>query len=256
MSGFDWVHILLARVEGPINLGLIARAMANTGFGRLHFSGPLRGDEEPARRFAVHAGGLLARAERAGDLDELVRPCDRIVGFTPRLPWADGRDLPFEELGATVARWTAEGRRTGLLFGNEAHGLNNEELARCDRRVALPTSADYPSMNLAMAVAGALWPVRLALLASEGSRVAAPRVALVDGSRKDLLARKLNGLVDAMDFLGDDDPDGIRQELELIFRGREWTEREWRLLIALFNKAASRYRALEARGEGDRSKRS
>ena len=39
-----------------------------------------------------------------------------------------------------------------ILFGREDNGLSNEELARCNVHVRIPSSAEYGSLNLAMAV--------------------------------------------------------------------------------------------------------
>lgn len=39
-----------------------------------------------------------------------------------------------------------------LVFGNETSGLSNDELARCQRLVAIPSNPAYGSLNLAAAV--------------------------------------------------------------------------------------------------------
>ncbi|TVR09507.1 MAG: hypothetical protein EA401_12910 [Planctomycetota bacterium] len=44
-------------------------------------------------------------------------------------------------------------RRLALVFGNEAHGLNRDELAQCHILLHLDTWGDYSSYNLASAVA-------------------------------------------------------------------------------------------------------
>jgi RNA methyltransferase, TrmH family len=47
-----------------------------------------------------------------------------------------------------------------LAFGSERHGLGDELLARADRRVAIPMRAGVSSLNLATAVAVALYAAR------------------------------------------------------------------------------------------------
>ncbi|MEO0814843.1 MAG: TrmH family RNA methyltransferase, partial [Myxococcota bacterium] len=54
-------------------------------------------------------------------------------------------------------------RRVALVFGNEADGLDNDELRRCQATVHLPTFGDYPSYNLSMAVAVTLFTLRTTL---------------------------------------------------------------------------------------------
>jgi tRNA/rRNA methyltransferase len=45
------------------------------------------------------------------------------------------------------------GQRVAVLFGPERTGLENEEVALADAILTVPTSASYPSLNLAQAVA-------------------------------------------------------------------------------------------------------
>jgi TrmH family RNA methyltransferase len=57
-------------------------------------------------------------------------------------------DLPDPKaLPATVA----------IIFGRESVGLTNDEVSLCDIAFAIPTSPDYPSMNLSHAVAVTLY---------------------------------------------------------------------------------------------------
>ena len=42
--------------------------------------------------------------------------------------------------------------RAALLFGSERYGLANEDLQYCNLLVRIPASAEYCSLNLAMAV--------------------------------------------------------------------------------------------------------
>jgi TrmH family RNA methyltransferase len=39
-----------------------------------------------------------------------------------------------------------------VVFGSERYGLTNEELARCNALVTIPTSTEYSSLNIGMAV--------------------------------------------------------------------------------------------------------
>ncbi len=51
----------------------------------------------------------------------------------------------------------ASGRRTGWLFGNEAHGLSAEDLALADKCIRIPIRGRAESLNLAAAVAVCLY---------------------------------------------------------------------------------------------------
>ena len=46
-----------------------------------------------------------------------------------------------------------QGQRLALVFGNEADGLNNDELGQCQACLQLPMPGDFKSFNLSHAVA-------------------------------------------------------------------------------------------------------
>ena len=62
-----------------------------------------------------------------------------------------GEAVGLPDLAQTVAKRQA--KRVALVFGNEADGLNADELACCPIHLHLETPGDYPSYNLANAVA-------------------------------------------------------------------------------------------------------
>src|SRR3954467_8264591 len=49
-----------------------------------------------------------------------------------------------------------------IVFGSERSGLSNEELARCQAILHIPTRTDAPSMNLGQAAAVVLYEMRRA----------------------------------------------------------------------------------------------
>lgn len=241
MSMQAQVWVLLHRIEGPVNLGFICRAMANTGFSRLRFTGPLDGSEADAQRFAVHARPMLQSAVRCESLAQLQRNLTRVYGFSPRAPWDDGRNLSMDGFLVQAQRDLAAGHRLGLLFGNEAHGLDNEALSICNYRVCLPAVSDYVSMNLAQAVMVTLWEL-MRHTSEADARGKAATLATVD--EKARLADRCLEFAAAMDFTGSQNPQGIEREFRGLFHRRDWTEREIQLLMGLFAKGRTRYQAL------------
>ena len=220
--------------------------MANTGFGRLRFTGALNKHHPEARKFAVHADRILEDAVEAVDFSALIADVDLLVGLSPRTPWADGKSLSWSDFPARAAAWGRAGRSVGLLFGNEAHGLSNHDLAHCHFRLAIPTHDHYVSMNLAQAVLVVLWELFGALRGTEVSPPPAPP-EWVSMAEKDLLLDGLKGFLEQMAFLNPQNPDHLWREIVPIFRSRDWTQREWQLLIAMFQKGRSRYEALKVK---------
>ncbi|MDJ0837029.1 MAG: RNA methyltransferase [Acidobacteriota bacterium] len=234
--------ILLHNIEGPVNLGGVCRAMANTGFKNLAFTGELTGREDDARRFAVHAREILDGARIHDDFAALIEDRDMLFGFTPRNPWDDGRGLDLEGFHAAFNLALKHGRRIGLLFGNEQRGLENAQLARCHFRVALPTADEYASMNLAQAVLVVLWELRRRHDAGHlkaGQQV--PEIATAE-ERKALLDN-IYRYLETIEFLNPQNPEQIWIEVQPLFASRNWTKRELTLLHAVFGKGRSRYLA-------------
>ena len=234
-------RILLHNVEGPVNLGSTARVMANMGFNDLGYTGVLTGSEKEVILFALKAFPIIESAEKYEDLESMIADCQVLIGFTPRDPWPDGKSLGYCDFAEHVRESGVRGLKIGFLFGNEAHGLNNEDLTHCNYRVALPTSDHFPSMNLSHAVLSALLPLRMNTLEYE---IEKPAPSYVDMSKKKQLTDKIFDFLDAIDYLGKEPSSSTRHELEAIWKARQWTERECNLLLGVFNKANVRSRLL------------
>jgi len=58
------------------------------------------------------------------------------------------------DLESFVKKFSNKGfpKKTSILFGREPSGLTREELKLCDMILYIPTSTEYPSLNLSMAV--------------------------------------------------------------------------------------------------------
>ncbi len=135
------------------NVGFAARAIKNFGFSRLVLVDPCPlGDDALAR--AAHASDILKKA-RICSLEEVFSESDITVATTGevgktvchpmRMPYYSPREL--REMLSGV-RGTVS-----ILFGRENWGLNNDEIRRSDIICTIPTSPDYPIMNLSHAVA-------------------------------------------------------------------------------------------------------
>lgn len=235
---------MLHRVEGPINLGSVCRAMANTGYRRLRFSGGLSKRHVEARKYALHAKAILENAEHRDSLAELLAEVDVIYAFTPRSPWPDNRDIDLASLRTRYAGDMRQSRTVALLFGNEADGLSNDDLARCHFRVALPTHADYLSLNLAQAVMVVLWELYHHRDEGEDERAEWPQQKPLEpasAAEKIALLEKVRDFLDSLELLNPQNPERIWREIFPIFNTRTWSRREVSLLQIIFSKGRGRY---------------
>ena len=145
------IRIVLVEPSHPGNIGAVARAMKTMGLGRLVLVAPEQFPDPQATWRAVSAADLLEAAVVVDTLDEAIGDCGFVVGASAkdrRIPW------PVLDARRSAADIAAASQHTevAILFGREDNGLNNAELMRCNLHLAIPTSAAYSSLNLAMAV--------------------------------------------------------------------------------------------------------
>lgn len=146
--------VVLVRTHSPGNLGSAGRAAKCFG-ASLALLDPRTDRSHPdALAFASGAEDLLAGAQILTEWEEIASRADRVVALSS-LRGRAARGLPpatsWPNLRADGAR-----RSVALVFGPERSGLTREELERCDARISLPTSAEFPTLNLAQSVAAAL----------------------------------------------------------------------------------------------------
>jgi tRNA C32,U32 (ribose-2'-O)-methylase TrmJ len=183
---FGRVCVVLVRARNPSNIGAVARAMHDFGFGALRvvneFAPPLE-----AAKSAVDASAVIASAVSYASVADAVADCTLVIGTTA----VGERDVQHELLrlaeagprirrelrreptladdagkdGAPNSTPSAEARcgggRVTILFGSEKTGLSNDELSHCNWLLTIPMheheGVRHPSMNLGQAVAVCLY---------------------------------------------------------------------------------------------------
>jgi len=143
--------VLVAPVyEG--NVGFCARVMKNFGFSRLVLVDPCPlGNEAKAR--ASHAQDVLAAAETC-TMEEVFSRSNIVVATTGTVSKSvcHSMRMPFYSPKELRGRIADAGGRISILFGRENWGLNNEEVKQSDMICTIPTSEEYPILNLSHAV--------------------------------------------------------------------------------------------------------
>jgi tRNA/rRNA methyltransferase len=143
--------------RNPLNIGAVARAMANFGFSRLTVVAPYEPHWREARS-AIGAPDLLQNANNTERLAEAVKDCTLVLGtgtLTHRKPEQPVVSLP--ALPTLVHNELAGNGRIALVFGPEKHGLTRDDLSCCHLLVEIPTDSRQPSMNLGQAAAVCLY---------------------------------------------------------------------------------------------------
>ena len=148
---FEQIRVVLVRPRRGGNVGQVARAMKNMGLSDLRVVAPRTPVGKVGARMAAHAGDVLAARHTVATLGEAVADCVLTIGTVGRDTARHEKPLGPEDFVSQALEAAARGP-VALVFGPEDHGLSNAELDQCQRFVTLPTSPEYPSLNLAQAV--------------------------------------------------------------------------------------------------------
>jgi len=150
-----WIVVLVSPKE-PGNVGGVARVVKNLGAGGLRVVAPRCEVNGPdSRRFSSGAAELLRAAPVFETLAEAIADRELVIGLTG----VNGRHHRVdcvELVPQSLLRQRGAVARGALVFGREESGMEGAELELCHFLWSLPTSPDFPSLNLVQAVGIAL----------------------------------------------------------------------------------------------------
>lgn len=146
----DHIRIVLVKTSHPGNIGATARAMKNMGLKHLYLVDPESFPHDDATRRSTGAAEILENATVTSDLMGAIGDCTLVYGTSAR-----GRTLPWplttpKEIAPEAVQNNLE--KIAIVFGRESSGLNNQELALCQKHIWIPTAAEFSSLNLSQAV--------------------------------------------------------------------------------------------------------
>ena len=242
------VEVVLVSPRNPLNIGAVARAMANFSFSRLTVVAPYEPHWREARS-AVGAPDLLRHATEAATLSEAVAGCTFVAGTgtrTHRQPQQPVLLLP--EAAPIFAKQTAAGR-TALVFGPEKHGLTRDDLSWCHSLVEIPTDPRQPSMNLGQAAAVCLYELARHTISSPVAPLAPPTEPTSPSGALDRLA----GLIEETMITAGYSPRAMqpanRHDLRLLLRRLAPSALDTRRMLGLFRRILYRLHQPSGRPE-------
>ena len=131
----------------------------NFDFKNLYLVNPTKLDEECYIR-AVHADKILDEAKIFSSFNEAIKEIDYIVATSSIDSKSDKKHLrkpiKLDEFNNIIN--DVDGK-IGLLFGREDYGLYNEEIAKSDIMIKIPSSDAYPTLNLSHSVGIILYSI-------------------------------------------------------------------------------------------------
>jgi tRNA/rRNA methyltransferase len=241
----DRIGVVLVRPRNPLNIGAVARAMANFGFDRLTVVAPWEPHWREARS-AVDAEDLLRNASISATLSDAVADCTLVLGtgtLAHRKP--DQPVVPLPALAPDIDGALANGERIALVFGPEKHGLTRDDLAYCHRLVEVPTDPRQPSMNLGQAAAVCLYELSTRC-GAEAAPVALTPTAAAPSSTLNLLGDLIEQTMAAADYSPRAMQPANHHDLRVLLRRLAPTLLDARRMMGLFRRILFRLHSQDA----------
>ncbi|MBP2132942.1 TrmH family RNA methyltransferase [Methanomicrobium sp. W14] len=147
------IEIVLCEPLYEGNIGFTARVMKNFGFSDLTLINPPEiGDEAIAR--SSHARDVLENSKIVESLDDVIKNSSLLVATTGETSKSVSTSMrmPYYSPAELRERIKDIKGRVSIIFGRENWGLSNEEISKCDIICTIPTSHEYPILNISHAV--------------------------------------------------------------------------------------------------------
>lgn len=224
------MFIVLVEPEEPANIGGVARAMKNTGFGNLVLV--KNGPEIPrAAYWVAHASEeILDSAQIYSDFDRAIAGMNLVVGTTQRVrapyfPVKSPLEVVLEAL--PVAR----NQRVAFVFGRESRGLLNRELYRCTMWSRIPSPVSKPAFNLAQAVLIYTYTFFQELLHHSPVQ----EVELATREEYESFYNRLRHALDVIEFRSKDGPERFIARVRRVLNSVKMERRDLHVLFTLLN---------------------
>lgn len=145
--------IILVEPQLGENIGMVARAMLNCGLIDLRIVNPRVGwDRDKAEKASSGAIMVLDRARYFTSTTDAVADLETIYATTARPRDMVKPMVTPRKAAQEAVELAARDLKVGILFGKEAKGLHNDDVAIADAILHLPLNPAFASMNLAQAV--------------------------------------------------------------------------------------------------------
>ncbi|MET3590212.1 tRNA/rRNA methyltransferase [Bartonella silvatica] len=149
----DGPIIILVEPQLPENIGMVARAMANFGLSKLRLVKPREVfPNEKAIAAASKADHVINDAVVFDTLHHAIADLHYVFATTARERCGFKSVKSAVEAARVLRQRESLGHKTGILFGRERWGLENNEISLVDEIITFPVNPAFASLNIAQAV--------------------------------------------------------------------------------------------------------
>ncbi|MFI3244979.1 MAG: tRNA/rRNA methyltransferase [Ferrimonas sp.] len=183
------LYFILVSPQRGENVGAAARAMNTMGFEHLrivdsqaHLTDEAQWTAHGSQHLLTQAQSFASLADALADIDLSFATTARKRGDKRRLHTPATAVQQVQQLGSSI-------QRVALVFGCEASGLANDDLAQVDLLTTIPLANAYPSLNLGQAIM---------LYAYEFSQIPIPEAATANAPQFAALKQRSHALLDQL----------------------------------------------------------
>jgi tRNA/rRNA methyltransferase len=152
-AGEDAPVIILVQPQLGENIGAAARAMLNFGLTRMRLVSPRDAwPNHQALNTASGAESVIEQAEIFDTTEDAIADLLHVYAATARVRDMVKPVLTPRETAASIRGHGDGGETTGIMFGRERSGLDNDDVALAETLMIVPANPAYSSINLAQAV--------------------------------------------------------------------------------------------------------
>ena len=230
------ISFILVGTTHPGNIGAAARAMKNMGIHQMRLVSPKEFPHEKAFFRAKAATDVLEKAEVHKSLNNAISEAKLVIGTSARnrkVPWPIVSPREAAEEVVSFSK-TSEGK-TAVIFGREDRGLTNEELGLCNLHVHIPSSDEYPSLNLSQAIQIIAYEIRLKTLSHEGKLEKQEwDVPLAENAEIERLIEHFDELMQDVEFYETDNPRQLLTRVRRFFKRSKLDHMEANIFRGVF----------------------
>ena len=143
----DRIGFLLVKPQLPENIGFCARGLKNFGFKNLDLVSPKESwPNKKAIATSVGANDILKKTKVYSNIKDAINKYDIVYASSARKRDINKRHLSFNQFVKSIKK--NRKKKIGIMFGPEASGLSNDDIAYSNYIFKIPVNKKFESINL------------------------------------------------------------------------------------------------------------
>ena len=229
------IEFILVEPSHSGNIGACARAIKNMGFKKLGIVKPRKTITKEAYYRAKSAKDILDNALIYESFDQAIEDKNLILATSARertIPWPT---FFIDDMSKEIkSELQSSKNKTAVIFGREDNGLSNEELQKCHIHLVIPTSVEYPSLNLSHALQLVAFEIRKITL--DSSILKSDERDIATNEENEKLLEHLMEVLKKIDFYDPRSSKQVKTRIERLLKKTRLDKMEMGILRGFLSK--------------------